>query len=68
MHLLCIGIVYKILERSGLFDRLPVSVVYLSFVAAGIVGGILVSRYAEYPLMSLFRRLLGRTERQPKLA
>lgn len=50
-HLIFIGIFYKILETTGLFLHLPIWLTYLTLSTAGIVGGIFVSRFIEYPLM-----------------
>lgn len=66
VHLLVLGLAYKLLERLG-FSQLEVHVQHLALVALGIVGGVAVSKWIEYPAMGLARtwwaRLAGRSER-----
>lgn len=59
-HLSFIGIVYKILALSGLLAHLPVGLTYGVLVAGGVIGGMLVSRIVEYPLMKLIGRGFSR--------
>jgi len=54
-HLIFIGIVYKILEITGIFTELPVWFIYLLLSASGICGGILISRLIEYPMIAFVR-------------
>jgi hypothetical protein len=44
------------MEMTGLFHVTPAWLTYPLLTAAGIVGGIVVSRVVEYPLMALVRR------------
>lgn len=59
-HLPIIGIAYKVLAVTGLQARLPVALTYGVLVASGVIGGVLVSRMVEYPLMRMTGRLFKR--------
>jgi len=50
-HLIFIGIVYKVLEFTGLFSQPPDWFIYIILSISGIIGGIFVSKFIEYPLM-----------------
>ena len=63
-HLIVIGIVYKCMSVTGLLKVLPVWLIYLVLSAAGIIGGMLISRFVEYPLMGQVRRVISRRSRQ----
>ena len=63
LHLIAIGIVYKLMSIAGLLKIFPVWLIYLVLSAAGIFGGMLVSRMVEYPLMGLVRRAISRRSR-----
>lgn len=56
VHLICIGVMYKVLARVGFFDLVAIELGYLLLVGAGIVGGVFVSRWVEYPLMGWVKR------------
>lgn len=66
VHLLVLGLAYKLFERIG-FSQLDVHVQHLLLVAVGIVGGVAVSKWIEYPAMGLARtwwtRVAGRAAR-----
>ncbi|MBM3989190.1 MAG: acyltransferase [Planctomycetes bacterium] len=59
VHLLCLGIVYRILERLGA-TRIDPHLLLAVLVASGIAGGVLVSVWIEYPLMGQARNLWAR--------
>jgi peptidoglycan/LPS O-acetylase OafA/YrhL len=59
-HLPIIGIAYKVLAVSGLQGRLPVALIYGLLVVSGVVGGVLVSKMVEYPLMKITGRFFNR--------
>jgi exopolysaccharide production protein ExoZ len=59
-HLFGIGLAYKLWVAAGLMDLAPAWIGYGVISAAGIGGGIAVSRLVEYPLMGWTRRLLAR--------
>lgn len=55
-HLAFIGIGYKVWEATGLLRVFPAWATFLVLVAAGIGGGVLVSRFVEYPAMRWVQR------------
>lgn len=57
-HYIFIGIIYKLLEISGLFTSFYVWFTYLLLLASGIAGGVIISHYIEHPLTELTRRYL----------
>lgn len=57
-HYLIIGVVYKIMEWTHLFEKFPVILTFVLFVALSITGGILLSKFIEYPLMRWLSRLI----------
>lgn len=59
VHLLCIGIAYKLLARVGA-TGLDAHVQHVLLVVVGIVGGVLVSMWLEHPLMAVARRVWAR--------
>jgi peptidoglycan/LPS O-acetylase OafA/YrhL len=59
VHLLVLGIAYKLLVRVG-FAGLDAHVQHLSLVAIGILGGVAVSKWVEYPAMGAARRWWAR--------
>ncbi|MCC7011544.1 MAG: acyltransferase [Planctomycetes bacterium] len=59
-HLLVLGVAYKSLERLGLQDALPVWLLHIALVVAGIGGGVVFSMTLEYPLMGVARKLWGK--------
>lgn len=63
-HLLFIGIAYKAAELSGIFARLTPTVAWVGLSAAGIAGGVVVSRFIEYPLMDWIRSRIFGTRRE----
>lgn len=66
VHLIAIGIGYKLLLVSGMLAILPLWVTYILLSAAAIAAGMVVSQLVEYPLMGRVRSwLAGRPERRP---
>jgi len=59
VHLLCIGLAYKLFERVGVTGLDP-RVQHALLIAVGIVSGVLVSKWFEYPLMGVARRCWAR--------
>lgn len=55
VHLTFIGVMYKITEFTGFFRAAPVPLTYVLMSASGILGGLIVSRFVEYPLMRILR-------------
>jgi peptidoglycan/LPS O-acetylase OafA/YrhL len=65
VHLVVIGLVYKVLSLLALPRLLPLWTTYLLLSALAIVGGIAVSMWVEYPSIRFFRGLLEpRKDRQ----
>ncbi|MBO0709729.1 MAG: acyltransferase [Acetobacteraceae bacterium] len=50
-----IGLVWKLWLSAGLGRLQPHALVFLPLAAAGIVGGVLMSRYVEHPLIRMVR-------------
>lgn len=62
-HLVAIGMASQVFRALGLRGVVPAEAQYVVLVAAGIVGGIVISRLVEKPLLALVRRLVtGRGE------
>lgn len=61
VHLLAIGVAYKIMALVALPTILPIWTSHLILVATAITGGIVVSRFIEYPLMRAARRMSRRS-------
>lgn len=59
VHLLCIGMAFKVFARVGV-TGLDAHVQHLLLVVIGVVGGVLVSMWVEYPLMAVARRMWAR--------
>jgi peptidoglycan/LPS O-acetylase OafA/YrhL len=59
VHLLCLGVAYKVFERLGA-TRIDAQLLLAVLVASGIAGGVLVSTWIEYPLMARARKLWSR--------
>jgi len=59
VHLLCIGLAFKLFERIGA-TALHAHVQLALLVALGIAGGVLVSRWIELPMTELARRSWAR--------
>jgi peptidoglycan/LPS O-acetylase OafA/YrhL len=59
IHLLAIGILYKILSLTGLLLVLPVWLTYLLLCVVAIVAGTIISKFIEYPLMKLVKNFLS---------
>jgi len=55
-HCLLINVVLVALARTGLYARLPEAVIFLIAVATGVVGGTLIGRYVELPMVAWLRR------------
>ena len=60
-----IGLSWKVWLASGLDRSLPYGVAFVPLAAAGILGGIAVSRYVEHPLIRLVRALPFRVRPRP---
>lgn len=60
MHLLAIGITWKVLEKLGITEIRPVEIVFAIVVAAGIAGGIIGHRLIERPLLAVARATMQR--------
>lgn len=58
LHLLIIGVVYKAMGLTGLLVALPAWITYLVLCSAGIVGGTIISRIIEYPLMAAVKNFM----------
>lgn len=66
VHVLVIGVTYKIAEISGVLEKLPPGIMYVSLVLTAVASGVIVSRAIEYPMMNLCRAGLRRmAKRQP---
>jgi len=65
MHLLGIGITWKVLEKCGLTALLPREASFLAVSVAGILAGVIGHRLIERPLIAWSRRLF---ERRPRMA
>lgn len=50
-----IGVTWKIWQTAGLERSLPPVVAFVPLAAAGILGGIVMSRYVEHPLIRMVR-------------
>lgn len=50
-----IGTIWQALLVTGLYQRIPLAAEFFVLVLPAIIGGIVVSRYIEYPLMRLLR-------------
>ena len=61
-HLIFIGILYKILELSGLFLSFYVWFTYLLLSLSGILGGVIISRLIEHSLTDLTRVYISRVK------
>lgn len=59
-HLIFIGIIYKVLEFTGLFSQSPDWFTYMILSISGIIGGIYVSKLIEYPLMHFVKSFFFR--------
>ena len=59
VHVLTIGAVWQILQRLGLSERLSPVVVFAILAAAATSAGLLISSYAEKPLLRVLRRRRG---------
>lgn len=57
-HLPCIGVTYKLLSVAGLLTTIPVSILYSILVAAGVIGGVVLSRTIEHPILRTTRDVL----------
>lgn len=62
-HLVCIGVIYKLMSLAGLLTVIPVTMLYVILVSAGIGGGIVLSRLIEFPLLNVVRRSFGIVQR-----
>jgi len=60
VHLIVIGIVYKLMQITSITTYLPIWIIYFILVISGIAGGVLLSKLVEYPLMKLVRRAILR--------
>jgi peptidoglycan/LPS O-acetylase OafA/YrhL len=61
-HFVFIGIVWQLWLALGLDRFTPHAAAFLPLVAAAVLGGILVSRTIEYPLMRMLRRGIVKAE------
>ncbi|MBM3992295.1 MAG: acyltransferase, partial [Planctomycetes bacterium] len=59
VHLLCLGIVYKLLVRIGA-THVDSHLLLALLVVSGIAGGVLVSKWIEYPWIARARKLWAR--------
>jgi len=59
-HFLLIGIAWKLWLAVGLDKAVPPEIAFVLFAATAIIGGIVISRLVEYPLMRLIRNALRR--------
>lgn len=58
-HLPCIGVTYKLLGVIGILKSVPVPLLFAILTAAGIVGGVVLSRLVEYRLINVTRSLFN---------
>ncbi|MCX7098736.1 MAG: acyltransferase [Methylococcales bacterium] len=65
IHLLSIGVAYKILDVFGVLSRIPLDVTYALLFVAAVVGGVATSRLLELPLIRLVRKLLAKINYHP---
>lgn len=60
MHLLAIGITWKVLKKLGITAIRPVEIAFAIVVVAGIAGGVIGHRLIERPLIALARAAVQR--------
>jgi peptidoglycan/LPS O-acetylase OafA/YrhL len=62
---ICIGTAWQVLLATRLAHRLPVGVVFVVLALAVLVGGVVMSRWVEHPLMRLVRGRRGTIRLRP---
>jgi len=67
-HFIFIGIIYKILEMTGSFHKIPVWLIYFSLSVFGIIGGMFVSHTIEYPLMQGIKNYFSHIRRNKQIS
>jgi len=59
VHLIFIGVIYKIGSKVGILAMASPTLVYAVLVVGGIGGGMIVSRWVEYPLMNWTKKQIS---------
>jgi peptidoglycan/LPS O-acetylase OafA/YrhL len=59
MHFPIIGITWKVLSRLDVTAALPPAAMFVILATAGIAGGVVGSRFVEFPVMRIFRERLA---------
>jgi peptidoglycan/LPS O-acetylase OafA/YrhL len=56
IHVLVIGLIWQIIQRAGLQDRLGPTITFIVLASGAAVAGVLGSIWIEKPLLKFFRR------------
>lgn len=67
-HFLLIGVAWKLWLAAGLAETVPPGIGFVLFSTVAIVGGVMISRAVEYPLMHVIRRILHGQEKHKAFA